>query len=579
MKVFTTLATLVSILGVLAAPAPVVNSHSELDDRAITITVAAPAGTIVGVKGLTTEDFNGIPYAAAPVGNLRLRPPQRLSTSLNLFDATTPAPACPQFIADSDASDIPAQILTAVSRTPFFQKALKISEDCLNLNVIRPKGTKAGDNLPVLFWMYGGGFELGWNSMYYGGPLVTSAVLNGKPYVFVAVNYRVGAWGFLPGKEILADGAGNLGLRDQRMGLEWVADNIAAFGGDPSKVTIWGESAGSISVFNQMAAYGGNITYKGKPLFRGGIMNSGSVLPTDPIDCPKGQAIYDTIVEKAGCTGPDSLNCLRQLPLDKFTDAANSVPAMLSWTSVAVSYLPRPDGDFLPESSHTLAQKGRYAAIPIIVGDQEDEGTLFSLFQANTTGSTAAIVKYLKDLFFHGASEQVLTALVETYPDSILEGSPFRTGPFNELYRGFKRLAALLGDIVFTITRRVFIDIAKTVNPKVPVWSYIASYGYGTPILGTFHASDLLQVFYGILPNKASRDIQAYYSNFVYNLDPNNYSGGTNSLSRVIDNWPQWEKGTKKLIQFYAYHFQPMVDDFRTDSEKILSDNIDTLHI
>ncbi|BEI84627.1 hypothetical protein CcaverHIS002_0500280 [Cutaneotrichosporon cavernicola] len=557
MKVFTTLATLVSILGVLAAPAPVVNSHSELDDRAITITVAAPAGTIVGVKGLTTEDFNGIPYAAAPVGNLRLRPPQRLSTSLNLFDATTPAPACPQFIADSDASDIPAQILTAVSRTPFFQKALKISEDCLNLNGLSSAGTRC---ITVGRWSQA---------------LFSTA---SRMYLWRSTTV-LGHGDFLPGKEILADGAGNLGLRDQRMGLEWVADNIAAFGGDPSKVTIWGESAGSISVFNQMAAYGGNITYKGKPLFRGGIMNSGSVLPTDPIDCPKGQAIYDTIVEKAGCTGPDSLNCLRQLPLDKFTDAANSVPAMLSWTSVAVSYLPRPDGDFLPESSHTLAQKGRYAAIPIIVGDQEDEGTLFSLFQANTTGSTAAIVKYLKDLFFHGASEQVLTALVETYPDSILEGSPFRTGPFNELYRGFKRLAALLGDIVFTITRRVFIDIAKTVNPKVPVWSYIASYGYGTPILGTFHASDLLQVFYGILPNKASRDIQAYYSNFVYNLDPNNYSGGTNSLSRVIDNWPQWEKGTKKLIQFYAYHFQPMVDDFRTDSEKILSDNIDTLHI
>ncbi|KLT38579.1 alpha/beta-hydrolase, partial [Cutaneotrichosporon oleaginosum] len=575
MKVFSTLLTLTSILGALAAPAPVVDD-SHLDERALTITVSAPAGTIVGKRGLLTDDFNGIPYAAPPISNLRLRPPQRISSPLNNFDATKAAAACPQFLADSDDSGLLAQVMSTVSRTALFQRALKISEDCLSVNVIRPRGTKAGDNLPVLFWIYGGGFELGWSSMYDGGGLVQNAALNGKPYVFVAVNYRVGAWGFMPGKEILADGAGNLGLLDQRMGLEWVADNIAAFGGDPSRVTIWGESAGAISVWNQMTAYGGNIEYKGKPLFRGAIMNSGSIIPADPVDCPKGQAIYDAVVEKAGCSGPDSLACLRQLPLDQFTEAANSVPAILSYTSVALSYLPRPDGSFMPESPQQLLLKGRYAAVPMIIGDQEDEGTLFSLFQANTTETTPMIVRYLKDLFFNGASEATLTALVETYEDVPAEGSPFRTGPLNEVYKGFKRLAAILGDLVFTITRRIFLDIAKTVNPSVPAWSYIASYNYGTPILGTFHGSDLLQVFFGILPNKASRDIQAYYSNFVYNLDPNNYSGGTNRLSRVIDNWPQWERGTKKLIQFYAHHFQPMIDDFRTDSEQILSSNFES---
>jgi carboxylesterase type B len=104
-------------------------------------------------------------------------------------------------------------------------------------------------------------------------------VAEGKPIIFVTVNYRVAGFGFLPGAEILADGSSNLGLLDQRLGLQWVADNIAAFGGDPDKVTIWGESAGAISVFDQMALYDGNITYKGKPLFRAGIMNSGSVIP------------------------------------------------------------------------------------------------------------------------------------------------------------------------------------------------------------------------------------------------------------------------------------------------------------
>lgn len=131
--------------------------------------------------------------------------------------------------------------------------------------------------------------------MYDGSSIVADSVAQGKPVVFVAVNYRVGGFGFLPGKEILSDGSSNLGLLDQRLGLQWVADNIAAFGGDPDKVTIWGESAGAISVMDQMLLYNGDITYKGKPLFRGGIMDSGSIVPADPVDCPKGQAIYDAV--------------------------------------------------------------------------------------------------------------------------------------------------------------------------------------------------------------------------------------------------------------------------------------------
>lgn len=416
--------------------------------------------------------------------------------------------------------------------------------------------------------------------MYDGASLVSNAVTNGKPFVFVAVNYRVGGFGFMPGKEILADGSANLGHLDQRMGLQWVADNIAAFGGDPTKVTIWGESAGAISVYNQMSMYDGDNTYNGKALFRGAIMNSGSVIPADPVDCPKGQAVYDAVVAAGGCSGSsDTLNCLRALPYDTFLKAANSQPAILSYNSVALTYIPRPDGTALTQSAELLLAQKKYAAVPMIIGDQEDEGTLFSLFQSNTTSTTAKLVDYLSKIFFHDATTAQITSLVNTYPSSLLDGSPFNTGLFNEIYPGFKRLAAILGDATFTITRRIFLEGATTLNPSVPAWSYLASYDYGTPILGTFHGSDILQVFFGILPNYASKGIQSYYVNFVYNLNPNDYSGGTGTGTKVKETWPQWDATNKKLIRFYASYFTFITDTFRQASEAVLKANISSFRI
>ena len=537
-----------------------------------TVTISAPQGTIVGLPG-SVEAFPGIPFAKPPTGSLRLKPPQPITAPLGTFKATANGLACPQFVFSTVLDDtIPTSALGLALNTPLFQTILNAGEDCLVLNVHRPAGISADAKLPVLFWIFGGGFELGWNAMYDGTTWVQESINSGKPIIFVSVNYRVGGFGFLPGKEILADGSSNLGLLDQRAGLQWVADNIGAFGGDPAKVTIWGESAGAISVFDQMALYGGDNTYKGKALFRAGIMNSGSIVPADPVDCPKGQAIYDTVAAAAGCgSAADSLACLRTVPYSTLLNATNSVPGLLSYSSIALSYLPRPDGVVMPASPEVLLTSGRYAKVPFIIGSQEDEGTIFALFQSNIT-TTAQLVTYFKDKFFNGATTAKLEELVATYPDITTDGSPFRTGGFNNWYPQFKRLAAILGDLTFTLTRRSFLDVANTINPDVPNWSYLSSYDYLTPVLGTFHGSDILQVFFGILPNYASASFKAYYLSFVNTMDPNE---GTSGL--FLD-WPKWGAG-KKLLNTYATGAGLISDDFRSDTYAYITANIASLHI
>jgi carboxylesterase type B len=288
------LTSVFSILPLVALGAPAPAQHEK--HAAPTVVAPSPQATVAGKNLLGVETFNGIPYAQPPVGQLRLKPPQPITSTFGTVDGTAAPKGCPQFFFSVDGSNFPANVLGTILNTPLLQTVINSGEDCLTINVQRPAGTKADAKLPVLFWIFGGGFELGATSMYDGTSLVAQSVLQGKPIVFVAVNYRVGGFGFMPGKEVLADGSANLGLLDQRLGLQWVADNIAAFGGDPDKVTIWGESAGAISVMDQMLMYDGDNTYKGKSLFRGGIMNSGSIVPAQSVDSEKAQAIYDKVM-------------------------------------------------------------------------------------------------------------------------------------------------------------------------------------------------------------------------------------------------------------------------------------------
>ena len=272
--------------------------------------------------------------------------------------ATGTPRACPQFYTSTNTSSLPEDVITDLLDVGIIQAVTDAGEDCLTVNVQRPSSATGNSSLPIVFWIYGGGFEFGSTQMYDASELISTSVAQGKDIVYGSVNYRLGGFGLLAGSEIKEDGSSNLGLLDQRLGLEWAADIIAKFGGDPSKVTIWGESAGSISVFDQMALYNGNNTYRGKPLFRAGLMDSGSIVPADQVDGVKGQGIYDAVVDAAGCSGSaDTLNCLRSVDYETFLKATTSVQGIFDYSSVALSYLPRPNGVVLTASPEILAPK------------------------------------------------------------------------------------------------------------------------------------------------------------------------------------------------------------------------------
>ncbi|KAE8449824.1 hypothetical protein EG329_007301 [Mollisiaceae sp. DMI_Dod_QoI] len=558
-----------SLISLAPCLIPLVIAAPALEKRT-SPTVTLDYATIVGSSALGIDSFKGIPYAQPPVGSLRLKSPQPITSKLGTVQATGTPRACPQFLTSTNTSAIPNDVITEVLDTGFLQIITDAGEDCLTVNVQRPSSASSNSKLPVVYWIFGGAFEFGSTQSYDASELISTSVAQGKDIIYVSVNYRLGGFGFLPGSEILKDGSANLGHLDQRLGLQWVADNIASFGGDPTKVTLWGESAGSISVFNQMSLYNGNHTYKGKPLFRAAIMDSGSLVPADPVDCPKGQDVYNTVVQHAGCSGAaDTLACLRSVNYETYLKATTSVPSFSDYQSVALSYVPRPGGIALTQSSEYLAQNGQYANVPFIIGDQEDEGTLFSLVQSNIS-TTEQLVNYFKTIFFADATLEQVEDLVATYPDDPSAGSPFNTGLLNNIYPQYKRIAALLGDLVFTLTRRVFLNIASAVKPSVPTWSYLASYDYGTPVLGTFHASDILTT-YSITPGFPSASIQAYYISFFNTMDPNDGMVG-------LPSWPQWNEG-KQLMHFLAASNVLLPDTFRNASYTYLAATKSSFHI
>ena len=219
--------------------------------------VSIKNGTVIGIYSTeyNQDFFLGVPFVQPPVGNLRFRMPVPINTTWSEpVQATKYYPECVGYGGD--------------------QIGYHISEDCLGLNIVRPSGHE-GQSLPVAVWIHGGGFVMGGSSdlRYNLSFIVEQSVKIGKPIIGVSIPYRLSGWGFLDSKEVRNENATNLGMHDQRAALYWLQENIQSFGGDPLKVTIWGESAGGLAVGIHLIAYGG----RDDKLFAGAISESGKL--------------------------------------------------------------------------------------------------------------------------------------------------------------------------------------------------------------------------------------------------------------------------------------------------------------
>src|SRR6478672_11791956 len=307
--------------------------------------VRTTAGLVRGVTATDYRFFAGIPYAAPPVGPLRWQPPAPVQPWSGLRDATRPGARCIQDIAgDMDRNHA-------------------TGEDCLTLNVWTPPSSE--DAKPVLVWIHGGGFINGSGEVYDARRLASRGNI-----VVVTLNYRLGALGFLAHPALGPAGAvGNYGLQDQQAALRWVRDNIAGFGGDPDEVTIAGESAGGMSVCDHLVAPGS------AGLFRAAIMQSAPCQAQ--LALPDAERISADYARDAGCGDPaTAAECLRALPADKlrkpvwyarFGDDTLSGPI----TGTAV----------LPVDPMTAFGSGGAAKVPMMIGGNHDEFTLFVALQ------------------------------------------------------------------------------------------------------------------------------------------------------------------------------------------------------
>ena len=462
------------------------------------LVVTTVDGAIRGATSGKVAEFLGIPYAAPPVGSLRWQPPQPATHWSGVRATTTFGPNCPQ----------PASNFGIAS----------MSENCLYLNVYRPAGNDVDDgSLPVMVWIHGGVLVWGESNDYDPAQLVRHGV------IVVTINYRLGALGFLA-HAALADHpggpSGNYGLMDQQAALRWVQTNISNFGGNPRKVTLFGESAGGLSVLSQLASPGA------RGLFARAIVESGTYTLT-PVSLATAESAGEAFASSAGCAG-QSAACLRSLPVStilKYQDAGG--------------YRPNIDGQVLSQSLGAAFASGDFNRVPVIIGTNHDERRLFVAL-AQLAGDRVTPANY-ESMIESSLAVPAATAaeIMARYPLSAYPSPPLA-------------FAAVGTDDSFACDA---LTADESVSKYVPTYSYEfndenAPERYEPPVgfpYGAAHESEVQYLFSlrntpysGVLTaqqESLAATMQAYWTNFAKDGSP---SSGT---------VPTWDRFTSARHQ------------------------------
>jgi para-nitrobenzyl esterase len=331
-------------------------------------TVQIEAGALRGISVGDADQFLGIPYAAPPVGALRFKPPQQpVASWQGERDATAQHDTCSQ-LKSNDSPRI-------------------VNEDCLYLNIYRPKGTSSSAKLPVLFHIHGGGFSAGRANNHDG-----SKIAHMNNMVVVMVEYRLNAFGFLALPSLTAESSdgssGNYGLMDQQAGLRWVKQNIAAFGGNPDNVTISGQSAGAGSVCEHIAS----PTAKG--LFHKAIIMSGNCYG-DALQ--KAETNGAILADRLGCSDPaTAATCVRGKSAEEILTATDAT----STDTWSFRQFPNISGDILPAHPAEAVKAGTFNHVPVMIGTVHDEWRAIGF----SVTDQAAYEKLLNSFFPAGIS-------------------------------------------------------------------------------------------------------------------------------------------------------------------------------
>ncbi|MGD0079974.1 MAG: carboxylesterase/lipase family protein [Methanoregula sp.] len=470
--------------------------------------VRTESGLVSGTFSDGVRAYLGIPYAAPPTGDLRWRPPVPPPQWQGTRQATAFGAACPQLVpADTSAESLPGNM----------------SEDCLYLNVWTP--ARSGDEkLPVMVFIHGGSFLQGAGSM----PLYNGTSLAKKGVVLVNLNYRLGPLGFLAhpalANESPVHSSGNYGLEDQAAALRWVKNNIAGFGGDPDRITIFGESAGGASILVHLA---GNET---RGLYRQAIVESGPLWTNGSelnIISTKAEAEQygDAWAQGLGYAGPDAIARMRGV--DAWT-LVNATP----WSASAfrqvhtLRFKPVIDGWLIPEDPEKIFLEGRQNPVPLIIGTNSDEGsTLATNVGLNVTGYEQYIRKHFGE-----------------YAPEVLQKYPAATPA--EVQQQMERI---MTDVDFSAAAAFVAGSQAKLNRN----TYLYRFSYvllPESQLGAFHGEEIFFVFRpaAIVPDPAgarvSDTMQDAWTRFARSGDP---AGGNLT-------WPQYTRENGSYLDFGA---------------------------